>query len=133
MSKFYWPNVFKDVKEYVTSCPPCQKVGKRTKSPRAPQVVTGTPTKPFEEIFIDIAGPLINSKRGYQYILVIIDAHSHFPEFCPLRKIDARSIAVELIKFFSRVGIPTRIRSDNASNFKSDLMHHLYQLMGVTQ
>ena len=34
---FFWPNMFKDVHEYVKSCDPCQRTGKISKRQEMPQ------------------------------------------------------------------------------------------------
>lgn len=40
-------------------------------------------------------------------------------------------MAEELLKFFSRVGIPREILTDCGANFTSKLMGELYNLLGV--
>ena len=49
----------------------------------------------------------------------------------PLRTIDAENIAEELIKFFSRVGIPKEILTDQGSNFVSQLLTEIYRLLHI--
>ena len=53
---------------------------------------------------MDIVGPLPRSRSGHQYILVICNYSTHYPEAIPLCNIDAEHIAEELIKVFARVG-----------------------------
>ena len=36
--------------------------------------------EPFERIAIDIVGPLPRSRKGYQYVLVIYDYATWYPE-----------------------------------------------------
>ena len=81
---------------------------------------------------MDIVGPLTPSTKGHQYILVVIDLHSHFCEFVPLATITSKVIAAELIKVFSRTGIPSVLRSDQAQNFISKLMQELCSVLGIT-
>ena len=73
--------------------------------------------EPFKRIAMDIVGPLPRSRSGNQYILVICDYASRYPEAVPLRRIDAQNVAEELVKLFSRVGIPSEILTDQGSNF----------------
>jgi len=42
---------------------------------------------------MDIVGPLSKSVRGHQYILVIIDYATRYPEAVSLRKANAKQIA----------------------------------------
>ena len=80
---------------------------------------------------MDIVGPLPRSRSGNKYILVICDYATRYPEAIPLRAIDAETIAEELVKFFSRVGIPEEILTDQGSNFTSKLLAEVYRLLHI--
>lgn len=45
-----------------------------------------------------------------------------------MKFIDAASVAEELLKMFSRVGIPEEILTDQGTNFTSQLLAELYNL-----
>ena len=64
-------------------------------------------------------------------ILVICDYATRYPEAIPLRSIDAEHIAEELIKVFSRVGVPKEILTDQGSNFTSQLLAEVYRLLQI--
>ena len=68
--------------------------------------------EPFKRIAMDIVGPLPRSRSGNQYILVIRDYASRYPQAVPSRLIDAQNVAEELVKLFSRVGVPSEILTD---------------------
>ena len=129
--RFYWPGLFRDALQYVRTCPECQQVGKRVKKAKAPMVVMPTVNKPFERIIMDVVGPLDKSLQGNIFMLVIIDTHSHYPEAIPLKTVDSKRIATELVKLFSRVGLPEIVQSDQGQNFMSGLMSQLYTMLGV--
>ena len=80
---------------------------------------------------MDIVGPLPRSRSGNQYILVICDYATRYPEAVPLRRTDAQHVAEELVKLFSRVGIPTEILTDQGSNFTSKLLSEVYNLLHI--
>ena len=104
---FWWPTVTKDVKTYVQSCPECQKVARRpTKVPLVKMPIIG---KPFERIAMDIVRPLSKTTSRHQYILVISNYATRFPEAYPLRRFIAVSLADKLMDLFSRVGMPNEI------------------------
>ena len=42
---------------------------------------------------------------------------------------DANTIAEELVQFFARVGIPEEILTDQGTNFNSQLLAEVYQLL----
>lgn len=66
---------------------------------------------------MDIVGPLERSSAGYQYILVISDHATRYPEAFPLRTITTPKIIHALVQLFSRVGIPNEILTDQGTNF----------------
>lgn len=78
-----------------------------------------------------IVGPLSRSRSGHKYILVICDYATRYSKAIPLRSIDAEQIAEELIKVFSRVGIPKEILTDQGSNFTSQLLAELYRFLHI--
>ena len=93
---FWWLRVSKDVKNYVQSCPEYQKVAKRPmKFPSMKMPIIG---KPLEIMALDIIGTLPKTSIGYQYILVISDYATRFPEAYHLR--------------ISKVGVPNEILTD---------------------
>ena len=61
---FYWPKMKEEIKRYVRSCNTCQIVGKpNQKIPKAPLYPIPMVSEPFQEIIIDVVGPLPRSKR----------------------------------------------------------------------
>ena len=85
----------------------------------------------FSRIAMDIVGPLPRSRSGNRYVLVVCDYGTRYPEAVPLRAIDAVTVAEELMKLFSRVGIPREILTDQGSNFQSQLLRELYRLLYI--
>ena len=130
MQHFYWPTLYNDVEEFCRCCTQCQKSSKKG-VPKAPLVPLPVVSTPFQKIAMDIIGPLPRSRSGCRYILVICDYATRYPEAIPLRSIDAKHIAEEMIKVFARVGIPEEILTDQGSNFTSKLLSEFYRLLKV--
>ena len=129
-SRFSWPNMYTDVTEFVRTCSECQLTSGRA-APRAhlhPLPIIDTP---IARIGMDIVGPLERSKGGYQYILVVCDYATRYPEAFPLRNIKARQVANCLVQLFSRVGVPREIVTDQGTNFLSLLLRQVYSLLGI--
>ena len=59
------------------------------------------------------------------------DHANHYPEAVPLHCIDAEHVAKELVKVFARVGVPQEILRDQGSNFTSQLLWEVYNLLKV--
>ena len=115
---FYWPTVFCDVADYCKSCPECQRTGKGSQH-KVPLVPLPVIQEPFERIAMDIVGPFLNCKRGNQYILVVCDYATRYPDVMTIRKIDAGVVAEKLIQVFFRVWIPREILSDQGTTCHS--------------
>ena len=98
---------------------------------KAPLIPLPVISQPFERIAMDIVGPLPMSSRGNRFILVICDYATRYPEAVALRHIDAVSVAGELLKLFSRVGVPKEILTDQGAYFTSRLLVELYQMLHV--
>ncbi|XP_075762946.1 uncharacterized protein LOC142819454 [Pelodiscus sinensis] len=130
LQRFYWPGVYREVRDFCESCPQCQKAGPRN-VPKAPLVPLPVVDVPFERIAMDVVGPLDKSKAGHQYILVILDYATRYPEAVPLRNTYATTIATELMKLFSRVGLPREILTDQGTNFTSRVMSELCRLFQI--
>ncbi|XP_065901363.1 uncharacterized protein [Dysidea avara] len=130
--RFFWPALFRDVADYCRRCPECQRTAKGSHR-RVPLIPPPIMKEPFERIALDIIGPLPRSRRGNQHILVVCDYATRYPEAMPLRSIDAGTVAEHLIQLFARVGIPREILSDQGTNFMSQLLKELYNLLRIHQ
>ena len=131
---FWWPTLRKDVSEYCKSCHTCQVVGKpNQKIPPAPLKPIPAFEEPFSRVMIDCVGPLPKTRSGNQYMLTIMCASTRFPEAIPLRNIKAATIVKALTKFFTFVGLPKSIQSDQGSNFTSNLFQQVMYELGIEQ
>ena len=77
---FYWPSMNADIQRYCATCPTCQKTCAACKSDRALLQPLPVISTPFRRIALDIAGPLVRSSGRHEYILVVCDYSTHFPE-----------------------------------------------------
>ena len=70
---------------------------------------------------------------GNEHLLTIMCTSIRFPEAIPLRNIEAKNIVTALIKFFTLVGLPKSIQSDQGSNFMSGVFQQVMYELGVPQ
>ena len=134
VNHFYWPGIHQDVKTFIRACHTCQMVGKPNQKPSvAPLKPIPVLGEPFSRVLIDCVGPLPKSKSGNQYILTIMCASTRFPEAIPLRNIRTPNIVKALIKFFTLVGLPRSVQSDQGSNFMSGLFQEVMFQLGIKQ
>src|SRR5678816_2418976 len=84
----YWPSINQDVRRYVLSCDTCQRAVDKKVNYRAPMGHLPIVDVPFNQICVDIIGPVNPmSIRGYRYVLTIIDLSTRYPEAIPLKGI----------------------------------------------
>ncbi|XP_066518865.1 uncharacterized protein [Hoplias malabaricus] len=130
LPRFYWPSIQAEVKNYCQRCARCQLTSPK-KPPPAPLIPLPIIGVPFERIGMDIVGPLPKSGRGHEYILVMVDYATRYPEAVPLRKATSKAIAQELFLLCSRVGIPKDIITDQGTPFVSRLVADLCKLLRI--
>ena len=129
----YWPNMRKDVGQYVASCEVCAMYKKQSKY-KVPMRQWKTPSQPNERIHIDLLGPLDKSTRGHQYVLVIIDSFSKFVTLIPLRTKTAEEVGKALVhRYIAIFGCPNIITSDRGLEFANAVIKTISELHGIKQ
>ena len=128
---FYWPGIRKDVTKFCKSCDLCQRVGKTPLKvvPLKPIKIEG---EPFQKLVLDCVGPLPRTSKGNEYLFTIMCPVTRFPEAIPLRSINADKLIEALQKFFSFVGIPKTIQTDQGSNFMSKKFQNFLESYNIT-
>ncbi|GFX02117.1 retrovirus-related Pol polyprotein from transposon 297 [Trichonephila clavipes] len=104
---FFWPNVYRDVEEFIKTCDSCQEVGKPRDKAKAPLKLVTIISEVFSKINIDAVGPLPVSTKQNRYLITSICVASKYPEAIP-REIqsDLGSFTSELTTtFFNKFGI----------------------------
>lgn len=131
--KYFWPKMYQNIYDYVTSCDICQRVKRETSArnaPLHPLPVQGT----FDRWHMDILAGLPKTKQGYQYILLVTDSLSHWSEALPMKTQEATEVAHLLYKeIFTRYGAPRTLVSDRGQNFMSNIVQILCKIFQVTR
>ena len=134
INHFYCPGLKSDVSKYCKTCHTCQMVGKPNQTiPKAQLQPIPAFDEPFSRILIDCVGPLPRTKSGNEYLLTVMCTSTRFPEAIPLRNIKTKSIVKALIKFFTFVGLPKSVQSDQGSNFMSGIFQQVMHELGIKQ
>jgi hypothetical protein len=74
-------------------------------------------THPFELLGMDLIGKLRTTKSGYQYICVMVDYHTKWPQAYPLHSKTAEEVTECIVKFFHQFEAPKRILTDQGREF----------------
>lgn len=123
-SHVWWPTIDTQLEESVKSCSSCQE--SRNAPAKAPLHPWEWPMSPWQRIHIDFAGPIDG-----RMLLVIIDAHSKWPEICVMKSTTASSTVNELRQVFSRYGLPQQVVSDNGPQFIAEEFEQFLRNNGV--
>jgi Integrase core domain. len=108
-SKYYWPNMTKDVERYTRTYFKCQERGKPSTHNEMHAIIS---TQPFERIGIDFVEPLPETSEGNKYMLVMVDYFSKWPEVKPTKRADAKTVVKFLYEeVICRHGPPMHIHS----------------------
>eukprot|EP01083_Nonionella_stella_P252956 870965_1 len=79
--RYWWPKMHKDVWYFCRSCDVCQKVkGSRKYGRHTGKMHLSPASKPFQQLSIDLVGPLPITASGNRYIVSIIDKFSRLGE-----------------------------------------------------
>ncbi|GJS94746.1 reverse transcriptase domain-containing protein [Tanacetum coccineum] len=127
---FYWPSIFKDVKDYVMKCDACQisrNISSRSEMPQNNIQVCDV----FDIWGQDFMGPFPNSK-GNKCILVAVDYITKWVEAQALPTNNAHIVIRFLRRLFARFGVPKALISDRGTHFCNSQLEKALQKLGVT-
>ena len=123
--RYYWPQLYEDIRNYVKTCDSCQRRGRNKKyHPLHPIPVHS----PFYQIGIDFVGPLPLTSNGNKYIIVAMDYLTKWPEAQAVTHANAEATANFLYEtIICRHGCPQKILSDRGAHFKNQMIEKLMQ------
>ena len=122
--KYFWPELAKEVAEYVKTCSVCQTMKARHHRPYGEAQALPMPSRAWEEITMDFITDLPPGKLGdcvYDAILVIVDRYTKMNRYLPTTK---KCTSVELAELLElhivrHYGLPKGIITDRGSVFTS--------------
>ena len=119
-TRYFWPQMFEDVRTYVKTCDTCQRRGSQTRrEPLTPLKIEG----PFCRVGIDIKGPLPRTEKGNRYIIVAMDYFTKWPEARAVDNIRAETVAKFIYEdIICRHGVPKEILSDRGTSFVNQVI-----------
>ena len=129
-SGFYWPTLFKDAHQFVSTCEKFQRMGNISKKDEPPMHPI-LEVELFDLWGIDFMGPFPASYSNL-YILLAVDYVSKWVEVIPTRTNDAKVVAQFLrSNIFSRFGTPRALITDNGTHFCNKVIDKVLQKYGV--
>ncbi len=129
-TKCYWPGQTSEVEEFVRGCDSCQRIKPPIKYNRG-ELWPIQANKPFEMVTSDMMGPLPVTRFGNKHILIVCDHFTKWTELYALKTLQAKELAESLSKFICTHGVPDKILSDQGTNYQSELISEVLELMDI--
>ena len=120
----WWLSLDHDVEQTVQDCHACQ--ANRCKSPEKVNNPWIWPTRPWQRIHVDFAGPF-----NGQMFLLVVDAKSKSIEVFPMSSTTASTTIRALRFLFVTHGLPEVIVSDNGPQFVAQEMKDFLKSSGI--
>jgi Integrase zinc binding domain/Integrase core domain len=129
--RFYWPNMQRDVQQWINSCDVCARAKGPYAKTRGP-LQTYNVGAPFERCAMDVIGPLPESQRGNRCALIVSDYFTKWVEVFPIPNQEAVTVADCLVNgWVARYGVPLELHSDQGRNFESAVVTELCARLGI--
>ena len=129
-SSFYWPNLFKDAHQFVSTCNKCQRMGSISRKDEPP-MHTILEVELFDLWGMDFIG-LFPPSFNNLYILLAVDYVSKWVEVISTYINDASVVAQFLRShIFSRFGTPRALITDNGTHSCNKMIDKVLHKYGV--
>jgi transposase InsO family protein len=123
--KIWFPGMDEEVKKMIGECLARQANGPDPHPD--PLHMSPLPPEPWYTVHVDFCGPFPTG----EYLLVVIDAYSRFPEVDIVSSTSAKSTISKLERIFAVHGIPRKLRSDNGPPFTSHEFKSFVEERGI--
>lgn len=131
--EYWWPTIRKDVTKYVRSCPTCQRNKVSQQAPAGLLQPLPVPDGRWTDVAMDFVGPLPETSRRNNAIVVFVDRMTKRAHFAPTRT-DASALDTARL-FLHHVirlhGMPKNIVCDRDTRFTNQFWTELMRLMGT--
>ena len=77
-------------------------------------------------------GPLFTHKAEYNYCIVFLDHTSRFPHAVAVCNLTAKTCCEAMLSLWQFTGFPTRVTTDNATNFTGELTREFLKGVGCS-
>jgi len=128
---YTWESISADVYDWVASCASCAR--SRIAPRRRGAILKLFPaTDPLASLFMDLLGPLTETKTGNVFVLIIVDRFFKMVRAVPLSGITATDVSSAFCRdWISVYGPPGTFLTDNGPQFASLFFQGVSSLMGI--
>jgi len=130
-SQYFWPNMRREVEEYVKQCRSCQVNKMLTPKHKAPMEITTTAKHPFDKCYLYIVGPLPVTQGNSKYILTFQDDLCKYVIPVPIGQ-DAEMVARAFVtNIVLKYGTPRILQIDQGANFISEVFRNTCKILKI--
>lgn len=128
---FTWNGMSNDIKKYVKNCPTCEKT-KTVRNTKIPMQITSLGEVAFDVVFCDFVGPIQPSSTGKKYIFTMTCDLTRMLIGIATEDSTALTAANCLLEHvILKYNFPSRLISDNATSFISQIIKELTKLFAI--
>jgi len=130
---YFWPGMYEEIRQYVTSCVVCQRTKPASSSLSAPLKPLEIPKRPWESVSMDFVTSLPETDDGYNTIFAVVDRLTKMAHFVPtVSSASAADVAnLFVANIFKLHGLPKSIVSDRDPKFTGELWKTLWSALEV--
>ena len=129
---FWWPQMWKEVKEFVLSCDICSRSKNPRHRPYGLLQPLPIPRRPWSSVSMDFITDLPPS-NSFDSILVVVDRLTKMAHFIPCKKTSSSEDTARLFldNVYRYHGLPDDIVSDRGTQFVSKFWRSLFEILKV--
>ena len=135
-AKFWWPLMTKDITTFIENCFSCQltKDPHMFKTALAPLQPLQAPDRPNIRVHADLFGPLVKSKAGNKFILVITDAFTKFTRVAAIPNKAATTVTKAIFNHWICLFGPMHsLLTDNGREFANAVNNDLCKMLDINR
>ena len=129
VDQFYWPNMKKDVEEYVQNCLRCLRFKTIAEQTELTPIIVSRPLELIHMDFLMIESPKTEKDIN---VLIVTDHFTCYAQAFVTKSQTGNVVANTLWeRFFSDYGFPEKILSDQGQNFESNLIAEVCKIAQI--
>ena len=131
--RFHWVGMDKMIEQYVVSCDACQRNKPSQQAPMGLLMPLPIPDKPWEQVSMDLIGPLPRSHSGNDAIVVFVDKLTKVVHYvATTMQVTAPGLASLFLREVVRLhGVPKSILSDRDPRFTANFWSAFWSRLGT--
>ena len=132
-SRYYWANMYIDVRAYVAKCELCHSFKPSNQRPAGLMRSYVSMLKPGSSYSLDIIGPLPMTRKQNRFLIVFLDMCTKWIVATPVRNATAPAVIKVLEEeIIPQFGTPELILTDNGAQFISKLFQEECLRFGIS-